>query len=66
MCEPQVMSDDEILKVLDEVGEQYRDYTEIEDIRAITRICVLEDYSTRDMSHPLGFIWQGRGNGVVE
>lgn len=66
MSTPKTMSDEETLKVLDEAAELYRGFTEIQNLSALTKICVVEDYSTRDMSHPLGFIWQGRGNGVVE
>ena len=66
MSTPKMMSDEETLKVLNEAAEQYRDFSEIQSLNALTKICVVEDYSTRDMSHPLGLVWQGRGNGVLE
>jgi len=66
MCKREVMSDQDAFTILAETAEQYRDYGDIHDLLAFSETTVVEDYSMRDMSHPLGIAWQGRVNGVVE
>jgi len=60
------MSDQEILKILDEAAEQYRHYIAVQELCDLSVTQVVVDYSARDMNYPLGIVWQGRGNGVLE
>lgn len=61
-----LLSDQEICDILDEVIERYRQYAEVQEICQLTEPPVVDDYSARNLNYPLGIVWQGRGDGVLE
>ncbi len=60
------LSDQEIRDILDETAEQYRQYAQVQKTCELTEPPVVDDYSARDMNYPLGIVWQGRGDGILE
>jgi hypothetical protein len=66
MSATRVLSDQEIRDILDETTEQYRQYAEVQEICELTEPPVADDYSVRNVNYPLGIVWQGRGDGVLE
>jgi hypothetical protein len=59
-------SDQQVQEILDKTSEEYRQYIEIQDVCELTESSIVADYSSRDVNYPLGIVWQGRGDGILE